>query len=114
MAGAAVISIIAHPILPDAMFWTSIRVLSGFSVLGRYTLIESRLQAKIPNEGWDRLFKAYRIVDKSGQIMANAIIATLKPASYIFYNIVGIVMCFAILPLALTQSKEMEFPETTR
>ena len=34
MAGAAVISIIAHPILPDAMFWTAIRVLSGFSVAG--------------------------------------------------------------------------------
>ncbi|GIS13347.1 MAG: hypothetical protein CM15mP115_24980 [Alphaproteobacteria bacterium] len=37
MAGAAVISIIAHPILPDAMFWTAIRVLSGFSVAGCYT-----------------------------------------------------------------------------
>ena len=50
----------------------------------------------------------------SGQIMANAIIATLTPASYISYNIIGIVMCFAILPLALTQSKEPELPETAR
>ena len=81
MAGAAVISIIAHPILPDAMFWTAIRVLSGFSVAGCYTLIESWLQAKILNENRGRLFSAYRIVDMSGQIMANAIIATLTPAS---------------------------------
>ena len=114
MAGAAVISIIAHPILPDAMFWTAIRVLSGFSVAGCYTLIESWLQAKISNENRGRLFSAYRIVDMSGQIMANAIIATLTPASYISYNIIGIVMCFAILPLALTQSKEPELPETAR
>ena len=34
MAGMAVISIIAHPILPDAMFWAFIRILSGFSVAG--------------------------------------------------------------------------------
>ena len=114
MAGAAVISIIAHPIFPDAIFWTAIRVLSGFSVAGCYTLIESWLQAKITNEHRGRLFSVYRIVDMSGQIMANAIIATLTPASYISYNIIGIVMCFAILPLALTQSKEPELPETTR
>ena len=114
LAGTAVISIIAHPIFPDAMFWTFIRVLSGFSVAGCYTLIESWLQAKIPNEHRGRLFSVYRIVDMSGQIMANAIIATLTPASYISYNIIGIVMCFAILPLALTQSKEPELPETAR
>ena len=114
MAGAAVISIIAHPIFPDAMFWTFIRVLSGFSVAGCYTLIESWLQAKIPNEHRGRLFSVYRIVDMSGQILANAIIANLTPASYISYNIIGIVMCFAILPLALTQSKEPELPETAR
>ena len=114
MAGAAVISIIAHPIFPDAMFWTFIRVLSGFSVAECYTLIESWLQAKIPNEHRGRLFSVYRIVDMSGQILANAIIANLTPASYISYNIIGIVMCFAILPLALTQSKEAELPETAR
>ena len=84
------------------------------SVAGCYTLIESWLQAKISNENRGRLFSAYRIVDMTGQIMANAIIATLTPASYISYNIIGIVMCFAILPLALTQSKEPELPETAR
>jgi MFS family permease len=111
MAGAAVISIIAHPLIPDAMFWTAIRVLSGFSVAGCYTLIESWLQAKITNDIRGRVFSIYRLVDMSGQIMANAIIATLTPASYVSYNLIAIIMCLAILPLALTQSKEPELPE---
>ena len=111
MAGAAVISIIAHPLFPDAMFWTAIRVLSGFSVAGCYTLIESWLQAKITNEIRGRVFSIYRLVDMSGQIMANAIIATLTPASYVSYNLLAIIMCLAILPLALTQSKEPKLPE---
>ena len=114
MAGAAVISIIAHPIIPDALFWTAIRVLSGFSVAGCYTLIESWLQAKISNENRGRIFSIYRLVDMSGQIMANAIIATLTPASYVSYNLIAIIMCLAIMPLALTQSKEPELPEATR
>ncbi len=111
MAGAAVISIIAHPLIPDAYFWTAVRVLSGFSVAGCYTLIESWLQAKITNDIRGRVFSIYRLVDMSGQIMANAVIATLTPASYISYNLLAIIMCLAILPLALTQSKEPELPE---
>ena len=111
MAGAAVISIIAHPLIPDAFFWAMIRVLSGFSVAGCYTLIESWLQAKITNNIRGRVFSIYRMIDMSGQIMANAIIATLTPASYVSYNLLAIIMCLAILPLALTQSKEPELPE---
>ena len=111
MAGVAVISIIAHPLLPDAYFWAVIRVLSGFSVAGCYTLIESWLQAKITNNIRGRVFSIYRMIDMSGQIMANAIIATLTPASYVSYNLLAIIMCLAILPLALTQSKEPELPE---
>ena len=110
MAGMAVISIIAHPILPDALFWAFIRILSGFSVAGCYTLIESWLQAKITNSIRGRVFSIYRLVDMSGQVIANAMIAMLVPASYVSYNIIAIIMCLAILPLAVTQSKEPELP----
>ena len=81
---------------------------------GCYTLIESWLQAKISNENRGRLFSVHRIVDMSGQIMANAINAILTPASYISFNIIGIIMRSAILPLVLSQSKEPELPETAR
>ena len=110
MAGMAVISIIAHPILPDALFWAFIRILSGFSVAGCYTLIESWLQAKFTNAIRGRVFSIYRLVDMSGQVIANAMIAMLVPASYVSYNIIAIIMCLAILPLAVTQSKEPELP----
>ena len=114
MAGMAVISIIAHPILPDALFWAFIRILSGFSVAGCYTLIESWLQAKITNAIRGRVFSIYRLVDMSGQVIANAMIAMLVPASYVSYNIIAIIMCLAILPLAVTQSKEPELPARSR
>jgi MFS family permease len=112
MAGVAVISIIAHPLFPNPYFWAFIRIFAGFSVAGCYTLIESWLQAKVTNEIRGRVFSVYRIVDLSGQLLANAVIATLSAASYISYNLIAIVMCLSILPLALTQSKEPALPET--
>ncbi len=114
MAGVAVISIIAHPIYPDPMFWAFVRIFSGFSVAGCYTLIESWLQAKITNNIRGRVFSIYRVVDMSGQLLANGLIATLSAASYVSYNLIAIIMCLSILPLALTQSKEPALPERVR
>ena len=111
MAGVAVMSIIAHPLHPDPYFWAFVRVFSGFAVAGCYTLIESWLQAKVTNNIRGRVFGVYRLVDLSGQLLANGMIAMLTPASYVSYNIVALVMCLSIMPLTLTQSKEPALPE---
>ena len=111
MAGIAVISIIAHPLYPNAWFWAFIRIFAGFSVAGCYTLIESWLQAKVTNEIRGRVFSLYRFVDLSGQLLANALIATLTAGSFVAYNIIAIIMCLSVLPLALTQSREPALPE---
>ncbi len=78
---------------------------------GCYTLIESWLQAKATNEIRGRVFSLYRVVDLSGQLLANALIATLTAGSFVAYNIIAIIMCLSILPLALTQSREPALPE---
>lgn len=114
MVVVAVISIIAHPLFPDAVFWMLVRILSGFSIAGCYTVIESWLQAKLENTDRGRIFGVYRMVDLVGQVMANGIIATLTPASYISYNLIAIIMCLAVLPLGLTQSKEPALPAGTK
>jgi MFS family permease len=57
------------------------------------------------------VFSLYRFVDLSGQLLANALIATLTAGSFVAYNIIAIIMCLSILPLALTQSREPALPE---
>ncbi|MDB2389937.1 MFS transporter [Alphaproteobacteria bacterium] len=110
MVSIATITIVAHPLFPDPYIWAFIRVGSGFAVAGCYTVIESWLQAKLTNKIRGRIFGVYRMVDLSGQLLANGIIAILTPASYVSYNIIAIVMCLSALPLAMTQSKEPALP----
>lgn len=114
MVGLATISIIAHPLMPDPIAWTVIRAIAGFAVAGCYTVIESWLQAKITNAIRGRVFSIYRMVDLAGQLCANAMIAVLTPASYISYNIIAIIMCLSMMPLALTQSKEPSLPAQSK
>lgn len=111
MVAIATVTIVAHPLFPDPYIWALIRVGSGFAIAGCYTVIESWLQAKLTNKIRGRIFGVYRMVDLSGQLMANGIIAILTPASYVSYNIIAIVMCLSFLPLAMTQSKEPTLPK---
>ena len=112
LAAVGVISIIAHTIKADPYFWTFARILGGFAVAGCYTVIESWLQAKATNQIRARVFSIYRIADFAGQIFANSLIGVLTPASYISYNILAMIMCLALIPLAVTLSKEPSLPKT--
>ena len=114
MASASAISAIMHPVFVDLYFWAFFRVLTGFAIAGGYTVIESWLQAKLVNENRGRIFSVYRVVDMVGTIMAQGVIATLDPASYTAYNIIAMVACLSLLPLALTQSAPPEIPEQRR
>ena len=111
MAVIAVISILANPLLPDAIFWMAVRILSGFSIAGCYTVIESWLQAKLHNTDRGRIFGIYRMVDLLGQVLANGIIATLTPAAYVSYNLIAIIMC--LRPATWPDAKQRARPDRT-
>ena len=84
---------------------------SGFAVAGAYTVIESWLQSKLNNENRGTVFSIYRMVDMSGTLLSQLVIAALTPAHYISYNIIAVVACLALLPLALTQTTLPALPK---
>lgn len=111
MATIAILSALLHPMWFNAIFWMVLRFGTGFAVAGAYTVIESWLQAKLENSNRARVFSVYRLVDISGTLVAQGMIAGLEPASYAAYNTVAIACCFCLLPLALTQSAPPALPE---
>lgn len=110
MAAASAISAILHPIFINLWFWCLLRMLTGFAIAGAYTVIESWLQAKLVKSNRGKVFSVYRVVDMSGTILAQGIIATLEPGTYVAYNIIAMIACLSLLPLALTQSAPPKIP----
>jgi len=110
MAAASAISAIMHPIFINLWVWCLLRMLTGFAIAGAYTVIESWLQAKLVKSNRGKVFSVYRVVDMSGTIIAQAIIANLEPGTYVAYNIIAVIACLSLLPLALTQSAPPEMP----
>lgn len=115
-ASIGAIGVILHPVLQDPYAWAGLRVLSGLSIAGCYTVVEAWLQAKIQRQNRGRIFGIYRLVDLTGSIGAQALIAVLEPAAYVSYNIVAIFCCLCLMPLALTRQVPpiVDHPPTLR
>ncbi|WP_425052439.1 MFS transporter [Psychromarinibacter sp. S121] len=100
------IGLLAHVLITDPYAWALMRVASGVSVAGCYTVVESWLQAKVTNTSRGRVMGGYRGVDLGAALVAQLMIAVLEPASYISYNVLALICCASLLPLALTRSQE--------
>ncbi|HET7409363.1 MAG TPA: MFS transporter [Paracoccaceae bacterium] len=102
-AALGAIGVILHPVVQGPLVWAGLRFLSGISIAGAYTAVESWLQAKIESRTRGRVFGIYRLVDLSGAICAQSLIAVLEPAAYASYNIVAVFCCASLVPLMLSR-----------
>ncbi|MFZ5961805.1 MFS transporter [Thalassococcus sp. BH17M4-6] len=108
------IGLLAHMLILDAYAWALMRVASGLCVAGCYTVIEAWMQAKVTNETRGRAMGSYRVADMGASLVAQLLIGVLEPAHYVSYNILALLCCAAILPLALTTSPQPETPTAPR
>ncbi len=109
------IGLAAHVVVADPYFWALFRVASGICVAGCYTVIEAWLQAKVTNETRGRAMGSYRIADMGASFVAQFMIGALANLeTYIAYNILTILCCASLLPLALTRIAQPVTPAATR
>lgn len=109
------IGLAAHMVLVDPYWWGLFRICSGICIAGCYTVIEAWLQAKVTNETRGRAMASYRIVDVCGSLIAQFMIGGLALLeSPVAYNLLTVICCASLLPLALTKAMQPETPKTTR
>jgi len=96
--------LLGHTMTEAPMIWTALRVATGLCIAGCYTVIEAWLQAKATNETRGRAYAVYRVVDISGSLLAQLMIGALvNVETYVAYNVLALMCCASLLPLALTR-----------
>jgi MFS family permease len=113
-AATGAISALLHPLFETATAWAILRIATGATVAGAYTVVESWLQAKATNENRGRVSSVYRFVDLTASLGAQVMIAGLEPASYVSYNIIACLLCLSLLPLVMTTAKPPPSPTTPK
>ena len=106
--------LIGHMMLPDPTAWALMRVATGVCIAGCYTVIEAWLQAEVTNETRGRAMGLYRIADMGASLIAQLLIGVLTPAAYVSYNLLAILCCAALLPMALTTRPQPATPDAPR
>jgi MFS family permease len=109
------IGLAAHVVIVDPWAWALFRLGSGLCVAGCYTVVEAWLQAKVTNETRGRAMATYRIADTGASFVAQFMIGALASVeTYIAYNVLTILCCASLLPLALTRLPQPQTPKATR
>jgi len=108
------IGIAAHMMAVNPIAWGLLRMLTGLSVAGCYTVIEAWLQASVTNETRGRAMAVYRVVDVGASLGAQLMIGVLTPSAYESYNLLAILCCAALLPLSLTRTEQPQVPAAPR
>ena len=104
VASLGAIGALGHILTDSPYAWASLRVLSGMTIAGAYTVVESWFQAKATNETRGRVLGIYRFVDMGGSIAAQLMIGLLAPAAYASYTILAMLCCLSLMPLAISTS----------
>jgi MFS family permease len=108
------IGLLSHMLITDPIAWAIMRVATGLCVAGCYTVIEAWLHAEVTNETRGRAMGVYRITDMGASLAAQLLIGVLTPAAYVSYNLLAILCCAALLPMALTTRRQPDTPSAPR
>jgi len=103
---AGAIGLISHTLSDNPHLWAIFRIGSGMCIAGCLTVVEAWMNTKITNQTRGRAMGAYRAADMSASLGAQLLIAVLEPTAYVSYNLLAILCCASLLPLALTRAKE--------
>jgi len=109
------IGLAAHVLLTDPFVWALMRIGTGICIAGCYTVIEAWLQTRVTNETRGRAMASYRLVDIGASLVAQVMIGALASVeTYIAYNLLTILCCASILPLAMTRAAQPVTPPAGR
>ncbi len=105
------IGLIGHTLMLDPTAWAVLRVASGLSIAGCYTIVDAWLQAKVTNANRGRTMGIYRSTDLGAQLIAQGLIGLLAGLeTYMAYNLLALIACASLLPLTLTQASPPVLP----
>ena len=101
LASLASVSVLMHALFVEVVFWTAMRVVTGFCYAGMYVVVESWLNQRAANHNRGRLLSLYMVTmfagAASGQLMLNA----ADPGAFDLFLVVSILVSLALVPLLL-------------
>ncbi|HET8728692.1 MAG TPA: MFS transporter [Alphaproteobacteria bacterium] len=104
-AFAAIVSAasLAHALWVDEFLWGALRMLAGFCVAFLFTIVESWLNAKAPNEVRGQVMSAYMVVYYLASGSSQSFLSFVDPAGFQLFAVIAMVISLSLVPLTLAR-----------
>ncbi|MFZ3204304.1 MAG: MFS transporter, partial [Pseudomonas sp.] len=111
-AALAAITALLHVLIIDPWVWLGLRVLYGLALVSLYMVIESWLNAQVPNGKRGQVFALYMAVNLGALAAAQQLLNLAAPSDFVLFVLAAMLISAALMPIALTRQPQPSVPET--
>ena len=101
LASLASVSVLMHALFVEVVFWTAMRVVTGFCYSGMYIVVESWLNQQATNRTRGRLLSLYMVTMFAGAAAGQLLLNAADPGAFDLFVVVSILVSLALVPLLL-------------
>ena len=101
LASLASVSVLMHALFVEVMFWTAMRIVTGFCYSGMYVVVESWLNQQATNRNRGRLLSLYMVTMFAGAAIGQLLLNVADPSGSDLFILVSILVSLALVPLLL-------------
>ncbi|WP_079201711.1 MFS transporter [Pseudomonas sp. CC6-YY-74] len=111
-AALAAITALLHVLIINPWVWLGLRVLYGLALVGLYMVIESWLNAQVPDGKRGQVFALYMVVNLGALAAAQQLLNLADPSEFTLFVLAAILISMALMPITLTRQIQPSVPET--
>ena len=95
---------LGYPLWSEPAVWVALRLVTGFCLVGIFTVVESWLHAVASNSQRGRVFSAYLITNYLGVGSGQFLIGLADTSSFILFSVVSALFSASLIPVALANT----------
>lgn len=111
-AALAAITALLHVLIVDPWVWLGLRVLYGLALVSLYMVIESWLNAQVPNDKRGQVFAVYMAVNLGALAAAQQLLNLASPSDFVLFVLAAMLISAALMPITLTRQLQPSVPDT--
>jgi len=108
-ASMASLSILIHAVFVNPIAWTIARVITGFSLVAIFIVMESWLNDRANNRTRGQLLSIYMFITLTGISLGTLLLNFSSPEKYEPFILVSLLLSSALIPILLTKRKAPKF-----
>ena len=111
-AALAAIAALLHVLFVDPWVWLGLRVLYGLALVSLYMVIESWLNAQVPNDKRGQVFALYMAVNLGALAAAQQLLNLAEPSQFVLFALAAMLISAALMPITLTRQAQPSVPDS--